>query len=277
MLAVKTSVFEGPLDLLLHLIEREDLDITAVSLIQVTDQYMAALRVEAQGPGDEGGRRSSDQPAQGPGDEGGRRSSDQPGIDLRALADFVAVGAKLLFLKSRALLPRTAEQMEADDLEAEEIAQDLTAQLEEYRAFKAAASYLRELDDAGHRSFARIAPPPADWLPTGLENITLKKLLAALSNALERLPAETPPQRLSRPIMNLSERRQQVLGIVQRRGQLAFAHLIADCRTRFEAIITFLAVLELLKTEELSAEQESSFGEIVLRSASGSPEAEATA
>src|SRR3989304_6201578 len=133
MLAVSTPVFEGPLDLLLHLIEREDLDITAVSLVQVTDQYLALLR-----------------------------SADQ--IDLRALADFVAVGAKLLLLKSRALLPRTPEEVEADELEAEEIAQDLTAQLEEYRAFKSAAPYPRERGDATHRSFARRAPPPARWL-----------------------------------------------------------------------------------------------------------------
>src|SRR5436309_2069638 len=107
MLAVKTSVFEGPLDLLLHLIEREELEITTVSLIQVTDQYVAALR-----------------------------SSES--IDMRALADFVAVGAKLLFLKSRALLPRTPEQIEEDEREVEAIAEDLTAQLEEYRTFKEA-------------------------------------------------------------------------------------------------------------------------------------------
>src|SRR3990170_1231377 len=148
MLAVKTAVFEGPLDLLLHLIETEDLDITAVSLIQVTDQYLASLR-----------------------------AADQ--IDLRALADFIAVGAKLLFLKSRALLPRTPAQVEEDDREAEEIAQDLTAQLDEYRVFKTAASYLRELEDATHRSFTRVAPPPAEWLPSGLERVTLRKLLKA--------------------------------------------------------------------------------------------------
>jgi segregation and condensation protein A len=131
MLAVKTAVFEGPLDLLLHLIERDDLDITTVSLVQVTDQYIAALKA---------------------GDS----------IDLRALAEFVAVGARLMLLKSRALLPRTAEQMSADDLEIEEMAADLTAQLEEYRVFKNAASYLKLLDEAGHRSYVRVAPPPRD-------------------------------------------------------------------------------------------------------------------
>lgn len=246
MLAVKTSVFEGPLDLLLHLIEREDLDITAVSLVQVTDQYVALLK-----------------------------AADQ--IDLRALADFVAVGAKLLLLKSRALLPRTADQIVADALEAEEIAQDLTAQLEEYRAFKTAAMFLRELDGASHRSFTRVAPPPVDWLPTGLEKVTLKKLLAALSKALERLPSTPEPQRLKRPIINVAERRQSILKAVRRRGSLGFTSLIAECRTRFEAIVTFLAILELLKTEELSADQSDSFGEIVLHAGSHHPQSEATA
>ncbi len=78
---VRTPVFEGPLDLLLHLIESQELDITTVSLLEVTDQYLAALR-------------------------------SGESLDLRALADFVAIGARLLFLKSRALLPRTEEEQE---------------------------------------------------------------------------------------------------------------------------------------------------------------------
>jgi segregation and condensation protein A len=234
MLPVKTPVFEGPLDLLLHLIEREDLDITAVSLVQVTDQYLAALRQR---------------------DE----------IDLRALAEFVAVGAKLIFLKSRALLPRTPDQLAADDLEADEIASDLTARLEEYRVFKSAAGYLRELEEAGHRSFVRVAAPPVEWLPSGLENVTMKKLLQALEKALVRLPPAPEPERLQRAVMNIAERRVSIIGVVRRRGSLGFSRLIADCRTRYEAIVTFLAVLDLLKTEDLVAEQDATFGEIMLR------------
>jgi segregation and condensation protein A len=246
MLEVKTPVFEGPLDLLLHLIEREDLDITTVSLIQVTDQYMAALRVPAT-------------------------------IDLRALAEFVAVGARLLLLKSRALLPRTAEQIQEDQREVEEIAQDLTAQLEEYRAFKQAASYLRELDESTHRSFVRVAPPPVDWLPTGLERVTMKQLLKAFSKALERLPPTPPPERLQRPLVNLAERRESVIAAVKRGGRLGFSRLLAECRTRMEAIVTFLAVLDLLKTADLHAEQSANFGEIILHFGDDSPEAAATA
>jgi segregation and condensation protein A len=248
MLAVSTPVFEGPLDLLLHLIEREDLDITTVSLIQVTDQYIALLRAQV--------------PAQE--DTTARSSSAFGRIELRALADFVAVGAKLLFLKSRALLPRTPEQIAEDELTAEEIATDLTAQLEEYRAFKNAASYLRDLEESGHRSFTRIAPPPADWAPTGLEQVTMKKLLAALAKALERLPPAPEPERLQRQVLNIAERRINLLATVRRVGSMPFTRIIAECKSRFEAIITFLAILDLLKTEDLFAEQSASFGEIML-------------
>ncbi len=233
MLAVSTPVFEGPLDLLLHLIEREDLDITKVSLIQVTDQYIAALRA-------------------------------QETLDMRALADFVAVGARLLLLKSRALLPRSADEMAEDDLEVEAIATDLTEQLEEYRAYKNAASYLRQLDDAGHHSYTRIAAPPEEWLPTGLEKVTLKKLMSALSKALERLPPAPEPERLQRQMVNIAVRRVNLMTHIRRYGRMSFTRLISDCKTRLEAIVTFMAILDLLKTEDLRAEQESAFGEILL-------------
>ncbi len=233
MLAVSTPVFEGPLDLLLHLIEREDLDITKVSLIQVTDQYIAALRA-------------------------------QETLDMRAMADFVAVGARLLLLKSRALLPRSPDEMAEDDLEADAIATDLTEQLEEYRAYKNAASYLRQLDDAGHHSYTRIAAPPEEWLPTGLEKVTLKKLMSALSKALERLPPAPEPERLQRQMVNIAVRRVNLMTRIRRFGRMSFTRLIADCQTRLEAIVTFMAILDLLKTEDLRAEQEAAFGEILL-------------
>ena len=246
MLAVKTPMFEGPLDLLLHLIEREDLDITTVSLVQVTDQYISALR-----------------------------STEQ--IDLRALAEFVAVGAKLLLLKSRALLPRTPTQIEEDELETEGIARDLTEQLEEYRAYKSAASYLKELDEAGHRSYVRVAAAPLDWLPTGLESVTMGQLLDALSKAIQRFPVEPPPERLQRALISIVEQREMILDRVRDKGRLSFVGLVSDCRTRLEAIVTFLAVLDLLKTEELVAEQVDSFGEIFLHTDQPSPQSVATA
>ena len=107
---LRLPVFEGPLDLLLYLIEREELDITAVSLVQVTGQYLSHLR-----------------------------SGEQ--IDADALAEFIVIGARLIYLKSRALLP----QPQADE-EVEELGEDLVQRLREYRRFKEAAGHLKELE-----------------------------------------------------------------------------------------------------------------------------------
>jgi segregation and condensation protein A len=154
--------------------------------------------------------------------------------------------------------------MAEDDLEVEAIATDLTAQLEEYRAYKNAASYLRQLEDAGHQSYTRLAAPPEEWLPTGLEKVTLKKLMSALAKALERLPPAPEPERLQRQMVNIATRRFNLMGEVRRFGRISFTRLIADCQTRLEAIVTFMAILDLLKTEDLRAEQISAFGEILL-------------
>jgi segregation and condensation protein A len=100
--------------------------------------------------------------------------------------------------------------------------------------------------------------------------------MKALAAALERLPPAPEPERLQRAILNLAERRESVIAAVRRRGSLPFTRLVAECRSRLEAIVTFLAVLDLLKTEELQAEQSDSFGEIILTARGRSPGAVAT-
>ena len=118
---LQLPVFEGPLDLLLHLIEREEMDITAVSLVQVTDQYLSHLRSGQQ-------------------------------IDATALAEFIAIGARLLYLKSRALLPQPA----VDEEEEEELGDDLVQRLREYRRYKEAAGTLREIEEMGLRETVKV-------------------------------------------------------------------------------------------------------------------------
>ena len=124
---VELEVYQGPLDLLLRLIEREELDITTVSLAVVTDQYLAYLA------------------------EVRERSAAQ-------LADFLQVAGRLLVLKSRVLLPRPEEQADGEELLADE--DDLVAQLREYKRFKETAARLREIEASGLRTYARAAPPP---------------------------------------------------------------------------------------------------------------------
>ncbi|MEX2446111.1 MAG: segregation/condensation protein A, partial [Dehalococcoidia bacterium] len=120
--------FHGPLDLLLQLIERSELDITEVSLLEVTEQYLQHMRASEQ-------------------------------VDVGQLADFIAIGARLLLLKSRALLPREESAVEEDEADPAGDVRGLIEALKEYRRFKQAAEFLRERD-GGHSTYRREVPPP---------------------------------------------------------------------------------------------------------------------
>jgi segregation and condensation protein A len=227
---LQLPVFEGPLDLLLYLIERDELDITAVSLLQVTDQYLAYLR-----------------------------SGEQ--IDARALAEFIATGARLLLLKSRALLPRPP----ADDEEEEDLGDDLVQRLREYRRFKEVASGLKEIEERGRRAYPRLAPVPDVPLPTGLDGVTLDLLLRVFQEVLERKPEEEEPQGvIERHEVTVEDRIRDLSDELLRRKQISFRTFISACRSRVEVIVSFLAILELIKGLRLRAEQDATFGDITL-------------
>jgi segregation and condensation protein A len=226
-------IFEGPLDLLLHLIERDELDITNIALVAVTDQYMRYLH-----------------------------EGDQ--LNLDALADFIQIGAKLLLLKSRALLPRPRVDDPAEDLE-EDPADDLARQLIEYRLFKEAAGQLRAIETAGLHSYPRVAAPPDMPAPTGLDGVTLDLLREMVETALNRKPEEVEPVAVIRP--HKFTVREKVTLITERlaaEGSVSFRNLIEACGTRMEIIVSFMAVLELIKSRVLDAQQDGAFTDIVL-------------
>lgn len=241
---VRLPVFEGPLDLLLHLIEREELDITEISLVSVTDQYIQAMEAMEE-------------------------------IEPGALADFLVIAARLLYLKSRSLLPKPRPP---EDEEEQADADALIQQLLEYRQFKAVAEGLRVREEAGLRAFVRLAPPPQMERKLDLGNISLDKLAAAVQKALRRIPSDPPKPRVHTYPITVAEQievvRERVRRVQVRANQqpVRFAALLSAGRTRMEIVVTFLAVLELIKQREIVAEQEGVFGEIVLRVASG-PEA----
>src|SRR5207253_591886 len=145
---IQLPVFEGPLDLLLRLIEREELDITSIALAQVADEYLAQVRaMEAPEP--------------------------------EALSAFLVIAAKLLLIKSRALLPRPAPARGSDEAPDEGV--ELARQLREYQRYKQAAVLLRAWEDQGRRSYARVGAPPAP-LPPRVEklDVTLGEMIAAV-------------------------------------------------------------------------------------------------
>jgi len=224
-------VFEGPLDLLLHLIEREELDITEVSLLAVTEQYLRHLRA-------------------------------QEHINLGALAEFIAIGARLLLLKSRALLPREAQPAVEEEDEGTDI-RALVHALKEYRRFKQAAEYLRDRDGTSG-TYRRVAPQPKVPLPTGLESVTLSSLVDVLRDIMERIPAEEPAGEVAREPVRLRDRIARLVDRLEVDRRTSFRRMIEGAATRTEVIVDFMAVLELIKQRYLEAVQSESFGDIDL-------------
>jgi len=228
---VKLEVFEGPLDLLLTLIERQELDITVVSLAEVTSQYLDYIRrLEAVHP--------------------------------EALADFLVVAAKLIYIKSVALLPRP--ETVGEDGEEEDLGDDLVRQLEEYRKFKRIAHALAGRQESGLRAHVRIAPPPQIESTTfRLEGVVLDDLLRAAREAMELLPPAPPVSEVVSPLLVTV---QDQIALIQRclssSPRVAFSHLLRDTRSRVEIIITLLATLEMAKRWEIVLHQEEPFGEI---------------
>jgi segregation and condensation protein A len=238
--AVSLPLFEGPLDLLLHLIEQEKLDISEISLVAVTDQYLKTIdQLEELAPG--------------------------------ALADFLVVASRLLYIKSTRLLPKPVAANEED----EDTSENLVRHLLEYRQYKRAASDLRGREDKGNRLFVR--PPTTIDLSElsqkqpefGELDVTL--LQRALKRALARISVEPPPPQVKPYTVTVAERiesvRSQLAGTRQADGAVRpflFSQLMGEGSSRLEIIVTFLAVLELVKQREVVAQQDGTFGEIVL-------------
>jgi segregation and condensation protein A len=234
LLPVKLPVFEGPLDLLLHLIERNELDISAVSLVLVVDQYMQYL--------------------------GLMRAE----MKLEAAAEFLVVAGKLLLIKSRSLLPRPDPPLEAE--EVEDPAGELARHLEEYRRFKQVATALRDLKDSRGQTFGRSASPPEDIPPVvKLAGLDLDRLVESFRRTLERafehLPDEPPP---TAPRITQADRIAAINHALVAARTLPFDRLLEDCHCIEDVIVTFLAVLELLKQARIRVWQMSAFGSIVI-------------
>ncbi len=241
--AVTLDAYDGPLDLLLQLIERNQLDISEVSLCAVTDQYLATLeRLDAVHPA--------------------------------ALADFLAIATRLLFIKSNSLLPRPGD----DEDEEEDAGDALVRQLIEYRRFRQAADELKTRSESGQRVHVR--PPVPKKLdqnraaPPDLSDVSAEDLQTVLASVLKRIPVEPPPPRVVAYQVTLSEQVQRIRELVlgfqhssaegRNKTRVLFSEVLGSAYTRTEVIVTFLAILELIKQEELTVQQDATFGEIYL-------------
>jgi segregation and condensation protein A len=225
----RLPVFEGPLDLLLHLIEREELDITKVALAQVTDQYLAYMHAMA-------------------------------GQPVEELADFLVMAARLVVIKSQALLPRPPALAPAEEDPGETLARLLL----EYKRFKQIAQWLRAREERGVRMHLRLAPPPP--LPARLDmtGVTLDRLMDVVRDALAALPPQMPGHLVAAPRVTVRERMLTIADELARAGRLTFRDVLSRSASRAEVIVTLLAVLELCRRRRVRLEQPDLFAEILI-------------
>ncbi len=241
MLELKVDGFSGPLDLLLDLIEREQLDITTLALAQVADQYWEHVESRQE-------------------------------LEPDALAEFILIGSKLLYIKSCALLPSATPPKEEFRPDEGEAAAELTRMVEEYRRFRDAAEVLGDLEEKGQRTYTRLAPGSDIPLPPGLQGVTVDTLMQAVREALARTPPEPEEAVLEIEPVTVDEKIGELSLTLERSGgRLKFRPLLAACQTRTEIVVLFLAVLEMIKAGRLWAEQRRAFGDITLVETAAEP------
>ena len=221
-------VYEGPLDFLLRLIEHAELDITAVALAMVTDQYLTHIRGMEDARPDE-------------------------------ISAFLVIAAKLLQIKSEALLPRPPAREALEDDPAENLAR----QLRIYKRYKEIANLLEERDAQGLHTYLRLAPAPKIEGRLDLSEITLADLLEAARNTyMQGIEKQSLGTVISAPRVTIREKIEYIASVLNKNKNSSFKTLAGMAHSKLEVVVTFLALLELIKRYRVSARQETLFGDI---------------
>ena len=235
---VTTPVYVGPLDLLLQLIERAELDITKIAIAHVTDQFLAHLDTL-------------------------RSEFSEEDLSPDYVSSFLVIASRLVQIKSEVLLPRppTREPGEEDPGEA------LALQLRLYKRFKELAAHLNEREHQGLSSFVRLGPPPKIEGRFDLSEVSLGDLLAAAESAFstDNL-APVLDTVVAAPRITIREKINQIARLLRSQGRVSFLQLFQESKSRLEIVVTFLAMLELVKQHFIQIQQDTIFGEIHLES-----------
>jgi len=248
------EVFEGPLDLLLHLVRKDEVDIYEVDMVQLADQFCEYIDLMKR-------------------------------FDLELAGEFIVMASTLMYIKSKELLPVDLQVISEED-EEEDPRWDLIRQLVEYKKFKDAADDFRRMAWEREQSFERQGAKPKvpPLPPQAAKEASIFDLIGAVNQVLKRFD-ETEKQRAAKTgeivadQWSVTEKIELILGILEERESIRFIELFESAGSRLEVITTFLAVLELAKLRQLIAVQGERFGEIELakrppeeESESGEPE-----
>lgn len=227
---VKVDQFEGPLDLLLSLIEERKMDITKMSLAVVADDFLDYIRMSQE-------------------------------VSLAHLADFLTVASKMILIKSRALLP-TLELTKEEETEID----DLEAQLAEYKKFKEASGEIGKLAMAGKYCYSRENSVASVGFFYPPENLSVEDLRENFLSIVETIPVvEKMEEEIVRDVITLEEKMNELQNTLRQRLEISFKELTASAEDKVDVIVAFLAMLEMVKQRIVEVTQEELFSEIRLR------------
>jgi len=228
---VKLEVFEGPFDLLLHLIGRKEIDIYDISIAEISDEYLRYIETLHE-------------------------------LDLEVATEFLLIAATLLKLKSDSLLP--APQKEGEEVTPAEMREELLWRLLEYQKFRNAGTYLMERLQREEVYFYRqldMEDPFRNIVPDVLKGLTLHKLVAAARELVEA-ESEVDISYIAPIKVNISDYMDRIRAVLRETKRTSYRELTRDCSLRVEQIVIFLALLELYKREEIDMRQTTRFGDI---------------
>ena len=232
---VRLEIFEGPLDLLLYLIKKDEVDIHHIRIEHITRQYLAYIETFRM-------------------------------LNIDLASEFIVMAANLMYIKSRTLLPR-AEQAPEEDAEEDDPRWDLIRQLIEYKKFKDAAGFLvlRAAEQEGRFAHQPDKPDPASSEPAPLAEVSIFDLIRAFQNILKRFEENHDLGDIVDDRFTVADKIEYLLATIPVGGTTSFETLFDQATTRSEVIVTFLAVLELMKLNQLEVAQDHILGAIEIR------------
>ena len=230
---VSLEIFEGPLDLLLYLIKKDEVDIYDVSIERITSQYLEYIETFKI-------------------------------LNIELASEFIVMAATLMYIKSRTLLPKN-EQAPEDDVDEEDPRWELIRQLVEYKKFKDAAYYLerREADNQQVFGSERQEAEGTDEEP--ILNVGIFDLIRAFQGILKRFEDEEGLAEIADDRFTVSDKIDYLMIHVKKGEKIKFNELFAEATTKGEVMVTFLALLELIRLNEFQVRQERILGEIEIK------------
>jgi segregation and condensation protein A len=238
---VQFEVFEGPLDLLLYLIKKEEVDIYEVNLTKLATQFIAHIDLMRE-------------------------------FDLEIAGEFLVMASTLMYIKSRELLPVEQQAVVEGEDEGADPRWELIRQLVEYKKFKDAAAQLQTLEARQENIFPRL-PGKLEFesaVPAPKPDVSIFDLLNAVNSILKRFEQRDGSRDIFEDKWTVSEKIEFILKVIAGRGSLKFSELFENAASRSEVICTFLALLELIRLKQLACAQPEDFSEIEIRLASAS-------